>query len=416
MAVNNIGKNAGLYSDTFDFRNPYKQLSAEQTSVEQATVEPFVDKSLSYRPELGQTRSPYINGSSGAYESVMYEDLKSSNDDSVTNQRYQELAQRESELKEKILKLEAEIAWQEKLRDNEMSGDPMWEVAKHKFIYDNDQTALENIMNRRNQEKIAADSRKQEKESRTRADNATLNNAVGMLQFDLDEFEDAALKADKSKSESDINARAAAKRSLFRTYQDLYRKITEQGKKLEEVLSPEDLERVRKYIKAGKVVTASPDSKVTVEDHATGESEVIHNQSQASEPEDQNPAKQRTDLTEQIQALRNQHKYDEAQKLLEDGVNLFNSGNSDPDYTSIQNAIAEEKRKWDAGAKSREANRQKRLADADVELTGWFAPSTDTKKEANKKLDKFRKKYPNLNFKLKLEDNGNWGVNVEVPK
>lgn len=363
-------------------------------------------------------RATFLNGlpeSKEEYTSA-YAHGMNSNDDDASNARYQELAQRETELKEKILKLEAEIAWQEKLRDNEMSGDPMWEVAKHKFIFDNDASNLENIMNRRNQEKIATESRKQEQASRTRADNAALNNAVGMLQFDLDEFEDAASKADKSKSESDINARAAAKRSLFRTYQDLYRKITEQGKKLEEVLSPEDLERVQKYIRAGKVVTVSPESKVTVEDHATGESEVIHDPSQASESEEQNPAKQRTDLTEQIQALRDQHKYAEAQKLLESGVNLFNSGDSDPDYTSIQNAIAEEKRKWDAGAKSRETNRQKRLADADPEITGWFYPSTETKSNANKDLDKFRKKYPNLVFKVKSEENGNWGVTVEVPK
>ena len=71
--------------------------------------------------------------------------------DEQFNARYQELAQHEAYLKDKILKLEAEIAWQEKLRDNEMSGDPMWEVAKHKFIYDNDASSLEGIMSRKAQ-------------------------------------------------------------------------------------------------------------------------------------------------------------------------------------------------------------------------------------------------------------------------
>jgi len=98
-------------------------------------------------------RATFLNGlpeSKEEYTSA-YAHGMNSNDDDASNARYQELAERESDLKEKILNLEAEIQWQEKLRDNEMSGDPMWEVAKHKFIYDNDASALENIMSRKAQ-------------------------------------------------------------------------------------------------------------------------------------------------------------------------------------------------------------------------------------------------------------------------
>lgn len=367
-----------------------------------------------YAPEQYYTTQASISGLGDAYSDRAAHFTRNvaadahsgmGNTDEQSNARFQELAQRESELKDKILNLEAEIQWQEKLRDNEMSGDPMWEVAKHKFIYDNDTSALESIMNRKHNEKIAAEARKQEQYSKLRADRADLETKIGYLGIDLDEYESAMKKAEKSKSEADITAQMNAKRALARTYFELNRNLKAQGMKLEDVLSTEDYERLKKYIdiskfeekKLGEKGSSTP-KQIFVE--STGE----------------DVAKQRKDLTEKIQALRNQHKYDEAQKLLESGVSYFNSGDSDPEYTSIQNDIAEEKRKWDAGAKAREAASQLKKANKDTELIGWFYPSTATKSEANTDLNKFRKRYPNLIFKLKAEENGNWGVTVEVPK
>lgn len=106
-----------------------------------------------YHPFKGQTRSPVVNGSTGAEESSAYEHLKASNDDATSNARYQELIQKREELKRKIAQLSADIAYQEKLRAIEMKNDPMWDIAKQQYIMKGDSSGLESIMSRMEAEK-----------------------------------------------------------------------------------------------------------------------------------------------------------------------------------------------------------------------------------------------------------------------
>jgi len=87
-----------------------------------------------------------------AYKSTIGHGMNA-DDDNVKSRRFQELSAHADELKKRIIELKAEIAWQEKLRVHEMSNDPMWTVAKHKYIYDNDASNLENIMGRKQQDK-----------------------------------------------------------------------------------------------------------------------------------------------------------------------------------------------------------------------------------------------------------------------
>lgn len=151
-----------------------------------------------HEPELvSMNRSPVLNGSTGAFENSMHEDLKASNDDSVTNQRYADLQLRRDELKQQIMDLKADIAYQEKLRGLEMSKDPMWDAAKYKFIYDNDSSALENIMNRQQTMKVAKMNKEKEQTEKKEASMRSAKFARDMLDETLKDYEDA--QADPNK-------------------------------------------------------------------------------------------------------------------------------------------------------------------------------------------------------------------------
>ena len=73
--------------------------------------------------------------------------------DKASNERYQELSVRRDELQRKIIDLQAEIDWQKKLEAQEIAKDPIWEAAKHDWIYKGDRSGLENIMSRMESEK-----------------------------------------------------------------------------------------------------------------------------------------------------------------------------------------------------------------------------------------------------------------------
>jgi hypothetical protein len=95
----------------------------------------------------------------------------------TTNEKLSALTEEKESLQEELLEVNAEIEYQEKLKALELSGDPMWELAKENYVRTGDMTALQNIMNRHSTEKMqqltaqaTADARKETKEEQRVAD------------------------------------------------------------------------------------------------------------------------------------------------------------------------------------------------------------------------------------------------------
>lgn len=260
MAID-YGKRAGLrgsglyYLDT-GLNPSWNEEARELESNNPPTLTYPDDFDRSIKPYYGQSRSPVLNGYNGIEENSAYQHGQNSNDDAATNARYQELAQRESELKEEILKLETEIAWQEKLRDNEMSGDPMWEVAKQQYVQKGDSSALESIMSRRataaenkksreSQEAIAKINAKKESADKQEANERSARFARNNLNDALIYYE--TVKGDSEK-------RILAANDLLARKNQFMEAAEISGKEASEYLKddPEFLQRVDAAINEGR--------------------------------------------------------------------------------------------------------------------------------------------------------------------
>lgn len=141
MASINIGKNSGLYSDSFGIREPYKVAKTEVEVESPITPEAQIMHS-------GYDRSPREVAFSYDQKSLQKDDLANSNSDEVKQERIQQLYTRLDEVNARIQELKVEIAYQEKLKALELSGDPLWEMAKDKYIHTGDMSDLSNILQR----------------------------------------------------------------------------------------------------------------------------------------------------------------------------------------------------------------------------------------------------------------------------
>ena len=178
------------------------------------------------------------------------------NTDEQQNQRIQELYERRDKLEAEIRKLEAEIAWQEKLRDNEMSGDPLWEVAKQKYVQQGDSSTLESIMSRRttvaeneksrkSQEDIAKLNAKKESADKQEANERSARFARNNLNDALIYYE--TVKGDSEK-------RILAANDLLARKNQFMEAAEISGKEASEYIKddPEFLERVDAAINEGR--------------------------------------------------------------------------------------------------------------------------------------------------------------------
>ena len=81
------------------------------------------------------------------------EEIPADNGVMTTNEKLAALTQEKESLEKELTEVEAEIEYQMKLRDLEVSGDPLWEMAKEKYIQTGDMSSLEGIMTRQNTKK-----------------------------------------------------------------------------------------------------------------------------------------------------------------------------------------------------------------------------------------------------------------------
>lgn len=168
--------------------------------------------------------------------------------DEQSNARYQELVQHESELKKQIQELEANIAYQEKLRAIEMKNDPMWDIAKQEYIMKGDSTRLEGIMSRIEAEKnrdanaaVAKEAKQQEMKQKKEADIRAATSARYMLNEALKDYE--AVQADPNK-------RMEVGRELMKQYANYKEKAEAAGLDEKDLYKemPTELERVKMAI------------------------------------------------------------------------------------------------------------------------------------------------------------------------
>lgn len=91
-------------------------------------------------------------------------DTVNSNSDAVKQERIQKLYARLDEVNASIQELKVEISYQEKLKALELSSDPMWEMAKDKYIHTGDMSDLQNILTRVSNDKFRKDQLKQQQD------------------------------------------------------------------------------------------------------------------------------------------------------------------------------------------------------------------------------------------------------------
>ena len=168
--------------------------------------------------------------------------------DEQSNQRYQELLEKREDLKQRIQELEANIAYQEKLRAIEMKNDPMWDIAKQEYIMKGDSTRLEGIMgrieaekNRKANEAVAKEAKSQEAAKQTEANIRSAKFARDILNEALKDYE--AVQADPNK-------RMEAGRELMKQYMNYKEKAEAAGLNENELYKeiPTELERVKMAI------------------------------------------------------------------------------------------------------------------------------------------------------------------------
>ena len=92
------------------------------------------------------------------------EEIPADNGVMTTNEKLAALAQEKESLEKELTEIEAEIEYQMKLRDLEVSDDPMWEMAKDKYVHTGDMSDLQNIITRVSNDKFRKDQLKQQQD------------------------------------------------------------------------------------------------------------------------------------------------------------------------------------------------------------------------------------------------------------
>jgi len=180
---NHFGAKSGLLSPNPNAAAAY-EASQKATAAQPAPMGGWNAADQFYATQAGISGLGDAYGDRAAYNAnALRSDTLNSNTDTMKQQRYQELSLKRDELKDKILKLESEISWQKSLKQAEVSRDPMWEMAKHDWIYKGDRSGLENIMQRMSTEKIA----KASKDESKRGEIATYREKVDNLEWALDQ-------------------------------------------------------------------------------------------------------------------------------------------------------------------------------------------------------------------------------------
>lgn len=234
---------------------------------------------LPYRSQFTQDYGSNMAAGRGYIASGLVNDTIASNTGAMdANERYQQLAAREDEIKARILEIDAEINYQTKLREREMMGDPEWEIAKNDYIYKGDRSGMDNIMSRWQTEKTqgfqAAESEKNRQFQGSEGDK-NRQNALTLANANKEETKaekkEANLRSARAQSrvldqlyedylsvKGDENKRIAAARELSKQYQTVWEKAEEAEIDLEDLYSQKAdlLKEIQDAIKGGRSDTA----------------------------------------------------------------------------------------------------------------------------------------------------------------
>lgn len=157
--MSTLGQRSGfkpiLSQDMEDELMGMRNLNASATSFDPAELYEATPKAYPANrdPSSGYTQVlDRMSNEKGFEGFTSYKHGLNADSDKASNERYQELSVRRDELQRKIIDLQAEIDWQKKLKAKEIAKDPIWEAAKHDWIYKGDRSGLENITNRMNAE------------------------------------------------------------------------------------------------------------------------------------------------------------------------------------------------------------------------------------------------------------------------
>jgi len=199
-------------------------------------------------------------------------DTVNSNSDPVKQERIQQLYTRLDEVNARIQELKVEISYQEKLKALEMSGDPLWEMAKDKYIHTGDMSDLssilqrvtnvseaeaqrdfnanENKLNRDANYKLAKEAKDQTKAEQKEANARSARFSRNVLSELLKTYN--AVKGDPSKQ-------IEAGNDLIKQLQDVKEKAEIAGLTMEDLYSemPEELEAVNLAINEARLAVQS---------------------------------------------------------------------------------------------------------------------------------------------------------------
>ena len=171
------------------------------------------DPGAMYRSKFTKEYGSAMDQGKAHMASSLVNDTIASNTGAMdANERYQALAAREDEIKARILEIDTEINYQTKLQKLDMSGDPMWEMAKHDWIYKGDRAGLEGIMTRSEK---AADREWQSEENRKNREATKSTNAEEKKQANKEILERRRKVLNRVMSEYAKQDTAEARNAIF---------------------------------------------------------------------------------------------------------------------------------------------------------------------------------------------------------
>ena len=196
------------------------------------------------------------------------EEIPADNGVMTTNEKLAALTQEKESLEKELTEVEAEIEYQIKLRDLEVSGDPLWEMAKDKYIHTGEMSDLSNILQRKT---TASEAEKQRQF--TAAENKLNRDANYKLAKEAKEQTKAEQKEANVRSarfsrnvlsellktynavKGDTNKQIEAGNELIKQLQDVKEKAEIAGLNMEDLYSemPEELEAVNLAIDEARV-------------------------------------------------------------------------------------------------------------------------------------------------------------------
>ena len=187
------------------------------------------------------------------------EEIPADNGVMTTNEKLAALAQEKESLEKELTEIKAEISYQEKLKSLELSSDPMWEMAKDKYVHTGEMSDLSNILqrtttaseaekqrqfnaaeNQRNRDanyKLAKEAKEQTKAEQQKANARSARFSRNVLSELLKTYN--AVKGD-------TNKQIEAGNELIKQLQDVKEKAETAGLTMEDLYSemPEELEAV----------------------------------------------------------------------------------------------------------------------------------------------------------------------------